>query len=309
MRNPLERIARLLVILGVWLLVCRSLAGAGDEQQVRIGLVTDRAVAEVEQLLLVRLQQNPRLLFLERTELPKMSAELTLEGFLGQARWEACDVLVLLDRFQPPPISNPGGGPTIPQAPLVVARAISTHSLQVLGYWMVPIPAGDPDGVARILGDAIEPALAVPGADAGRRVVSLSLLRADSPALKSLAPSATCRLAAALQAYPRLSLVERWNVRDPQFEQWLRSTEPAGLRPPDVEIAGALIDVDGRAGVRLQINGRVRSFAPAEGDPSLDAVIARAAAAVAEAERGAVSPSTADEAARFARDAAWFWKW
>lgn len=246
----------------------------------------------------MHLQKNEELVFLERTNLPKLTEELLLHDFLAKARWESCDVLILLNTFAAPQADGER---------LWIVRVISTRTLQTLGLWVYPEKAADASSLAVSLAARLGPLLGEGGVFNEGRVVSVSLLRAETPALNAMAEGATYLLGAQIQNQPGLSVIERWNVWDPGFEQWLRRTEPADIRKPDIFVEGMLVETKGGAGLRLAINGAFVTFEGRGGDASLKDVSAAAARAI-----GGGGPATAvrgEEAVRFEKDARWFWKW
>lgn len=284
-------------LLLVWANI-RAEPEAGAVATLNLGVVSDEYTRDLEDMLLINLQKNAGLHFLERTNLPKLTGELMLGDFLGGAKWESCDVLVLLNSF---------ASAAVPKERQLVVRLISTRTLQTLGLWVYPSKGSDASTLAAILAGRMEPVLMQNGAGGGK-AVSVSLLRAETPALKVITEAATYTLGAQIQNRPGLSLLERWNVRDPEFEQWLRQTEPANVKKPDVFVEGSLTEVNGQPGFRLSINGgEPGTFAG--GDQELAGAAAAAARAIAGVAGTGVKPAGAPEFLRFEKDARWFWKW
>lgn len=291
------------------LMICMPVAGwAGAEGKadapasLNLGVVSDENTRDIEDMLLVHLQKNAAFRFLERTHLPKITEELLLQEFLGKARWESCDVLILLNSF-----SSTGAA----KERLLIVRFISTHTMQTMGLWVYPLEGADPSTLASMLAARIEPVLTTKGALTERKAVSLSLLRAETPALNAITESATYLLGAQIQNQSNLSLIERWNVRDPGFEQWLRKTAPVNLKAPDMVVEGSLAEINGRTGLRLSIDGKTGTFVEGGADHSLTPAAATAARAIAEAAgmNGLGTAVNALEFKRFESDARWFWKW
>jgi hypothetical protein len=264
----------------------------------QVGVISDSRTRLIEDLVLVKIQQIEGIKLLERTQLPAITEELSLQNVIKNSRWDSCDVLILLNMY-----SEPGT-----DSPSLVVRAISTHNLKVYGLWVYPFIKDDITGLSDRVSARLTPVLADRQILDNQLVTSISLLRSDSPRLGYLRESTTYRLATELQTYPNIGLVERWNVRSPAFEQWLRQTEPSGLKSPDINIQGSLTETDFKVGLRLAINGEERVFPPETGSDDLKLVIVTAAATIAN-QHLAKPPDKAGEIIRFEQDARWFWKW
>jgi hypothetical protein len=301
--SALHSLLRLLVVT-LSLLWAAPAASAA----VRVGLLSEPRLRAIEELCLVGLQAEPGLEFLERSQLSLLAEELSLNQVLDRAGWSACDALVLFNTFS---------DGTHAESFLIV-RIVSTRDLQVLGLWVYPLLKQSPEKIAERITPRLGQTLTRTHDGGPRTVVSLSLLRADEPRLTALAEPVTYQLAASLAAHPGVALIERWNVRDPAFEQWLRKTQPADIRPPDILVGGALADLDGSPGLRLDINDAEASFtAPAAGAAPPDklhsaSTLAPALVAATRAIAGKPSaspPPAEQEIRRHEQDARWFWKW
>ncbi len=266
---------------------------------VRVGVVADARARVIEDVLITELQQSGSVTFLERTQLSLIGEELSMQDVFGAAGWEACDLLILLNTFA----ENENAMPSL------VVRVISTHTMQVIGLWRHPFVSEDPMRLAGLAAAPLRPLLSNDNRTGVRRVVSLGLLRTDSPRLACLTESATYKLAVQLQAYPGLSLVERWDVRSPSFEQWLRKTVPAGLKAPDFVLEGTLADQGSGLGLRLELNGEPLEVLPEPGASGLDAVIVSAAERIATQAKAESRRPVKLEHLQFERNARWFWKW
>ncbi|MEZ0218101.1 MAG: SHD1 domain-containing protein [Rariglobus sp.] len=281
------------------LALCAAVEARADSvSPVKIGIISDPRSRIIEDLLLTDLQHVPQVSLLERTELPAITEELSLQSVLVTARLDACDVLILLNTFS--------SGKSKADSVLVI-RMISTRTLKVFGLWVYP-DSPDPSGLAGKIGGRLKSLLTEPEALRGKQVISLSMLRAESPRLGLLAETTTYRFAAQLQSYDHVSLLERWNVRSPAFEQWLRQTEPSGLTAPDLNIDGAVAEMPSGVGLRISVNGNPREFAPGPEMTDLDKVVVAAAATTAFQGQSPPPPQAA-EIIRFEQDARWFWKW
>ncbi len=276
---------------------------------VTVGFLSDEASRDLAELLRQRLQTEPRIVFLERIQLADLGREIALHDRLAQIHWEGCELLVRLEVFST--AAN--------RDRQLIVRIIAPRSLQTLGLWVYPFNSADPDGLASRLAPRLLDTLST-SARAPTRAVSLSLLRGDTPTLNAIAESATYALAARLHELPGVSLLERWNIRDPAFEQWLLQSTPADLRPPDLRIEGAVTETDGGLALRLSINDTLRVFnpaptaAPAPADQSVSGALSLAALSAARS-LAEDTPAPRDPALknadqlRFAADARWFWKW
>jgi len=297
-------VMRLFFALTSFLLVAgNALAqSASAETPLNLGIIADTDTREIEDCLLVKLQAEPTFRFLERMQFSKVISEFSVQDLLTRGRWESCDVLILLNAFS---TSNES------KERLLIVRFISTHTLQTMGLWVYPLGGADIPTLAGMVGDRIKPALTREGVFAGRKAVSISFLRAETPALTAWSNSATFLLGEQVQNQSALSLVERWNVRDPSFEQWLRQTMPANVKGPDLFVEGSLTEVNSKPGLRLSINGELKSFDARTGAPTLKEAAEQAAAAIARAAGAPMAKSSpaATEFSRFEKDARWFWKW
>ncbi len=266
---------------------------------VKVGIIADTRTRQIEELLLVKLSQNASVTLLERSKLSLINEELSLQGVIGAAGWEACDFLILLNTF----------AETKEATPTLVVRVISTRTLQVIGLWRYPFVRDDPERLGEMIGARLGPLLTGGDNTTPRRIVALGLLRADSPRLAPLTESATYKLAVLLQGYSGIALVERWDVRSPAFEQWLSKTMVSDVKEPDFTLEGSLTDLGSGIGLKLTLNGAEFSVAPDSGGTSIDAVIAPAAKEISNRLNSGKSRASNLEPAQFERNARWFWKW
>lgn len=274
-----------------------------------LGLLADSGSREIEDLLRLQLQKEPDVVLLERTELALLGRELSLHDLLARPRWDGCELLVQLQVFE---------SSATPRERQLLVRLVATRTLQARGLWVYPLASADPEGLVSLLAPRVSAELAdFRAGQTPPRTVSLSLLRGDTPALDALAEAATYALAARLQDQPGVVLLERWNVRDPGFEQWLLQHTPMDLRPPDLLVHGSVSEFNGGPGLRLSINDVPQDFMPAtvaRASHTSSALIELAASSAAQAIANAAAPGLAkgartEEIRRFESEARWFWKW